>query len=135
MEKPAGFTYKLFDKSNKGELKATIEAQNVCDYFQDILEMVEDDSLAIAAYENDVLASAAICAQFLDDLWDMGVDTLPQYKGRGLASFLVKEIATEAETRGKLPCYTTWSANIASVKVALNAGFYPTWVTHHSVDL
>jgi predicted GNAT family acetyltransferase len=118
-----------------GELKATIEAQHVCDDFQDILEMVEDDSLAIAAFENEVLVSAAICAEWLGDVWDMGVDTLPQYKGRGLASYLVKELAIEVEARGKLPCYSTWSANIASTKVALSAGFYPTWLTHYSVDL
>jgi len=89
--------------------------------------------LAVAAYDNDLLVSVASCEVDEGEEWRaIGVDTLTGHGGRGLAGYLVKELTLETEKRGKIPCYTTWSANLASTKVAINAGFRPVWLWHYA---
>ena len=135
VERPTGFTYRLFAQEEVTELQATMKAQDAYKYLTHAIEMGEEYALAMAAYDDNTLVAVAACEEYLDDMWDIGVDTLPGYRGRGLAGYLVNELANETEKRGKLACYNTWSANIASTKIALNTGFYPVWLTHYCVDL
>jgi len=136
--KPAGYTYKLYDKDSMEELHAVMEDQNAYSVFTHAFFEKKDGDymLAVAAYDNDLLVSAATCEVDEGEEWRaIGVDTLAGYGGRGLGAYLVKELALETEKRGKIPCYTTWSGNIASTKVALNAGFRPVWLSHYAKNL
>jgi len=133
--KPVRYTYKLYDEDSIEELHAVMEAQNAYSVFVNAVEK-GDEMLAIAAYDNDLLVSAASCEMHDDEDWrNIGVDTLAGHGGRGLAAYLVKQLALETEKRGKVPVYTTWSANLASTKVALNAGFRPVWLSHYAKNL
>jgi len=134
VEKPTGFTYRIFNQDTINELYTTMKSQ---DAYKVLTHAVEEDSeytLAIAAYDNDLLIAVAACETYRE-IWDIGVDTLPEYRGRGLAGYLVKALALETEKCGKVASYNTWSGNIASTKVALNTGFYPVWLSHYCVDL
>jgi len=134
VEKPTGFTYRIFDQDAINDLHTVMKNQ---DAYKVLTHAIEEDSeytLAIAAYDNDLLVAVAACEAYRE-LWDIGVDTLPEYRGRGLAAYLVKELAIETEKRGKVASYNTWSGNIASTKVALNTGFYPVWLSHFCVNL
>jgi len=134
VEKPAGFTYRVFDQDTINEFYAAMKAQ---DAYKVLTHAVEEDNeytLVMAAYDNDLIVAVAACEEYRE-IWDIGVDTLPEYRGHGLAGYLVKELALETEKRGKVAGYNTWSANIASTKVALNAGFYPVWLAHFCIDL
>jgi len=127
VEKPPHFNYKRYNKDNINELYEYKE------FSENALTRSNKDMLAVAAYYNDKPVSVAACDNYWEALWQIGIDTLPEYRNRGLAVYLVKELALEIEKIGKAVYYKTWSANIASTKVALGAGFYPVWV-HYSCD-
>ena len=134
VKKPTGFTYRVFEADAICELHATMKAQDAYKILTHAVEEDDEYTLAIAAYDNDLLVAVAACEEYRE-IWDIGVDTLPEYRGRGLAGYLVKELALETEKRGKVAGYNTWSANMASTKVALNTGFYPVWLAHFCTDL
>ena len=69
---------------------------------------------------------------YMNELWQIGIDVLPEFRHQGLGLYLVKELAADIEKLRKVPFYTTWSPNIASTRVALGAGFYPVWVGYPS---
>jgi RimJ/RimL family protein N-acetyltransferase len=134
--KPAGYTYKLYDKDSMNELHAVVKSQGAYSVFTNAAEEDGEYMLAVAAYDNDFLVSVASCEHHEDEDWrNIGVDTRAEHGGRGLAAYLVKELALETEKRGKVPVYTTWSANLASTRVALNAGFRPVWLSHYAENL
>ena len=134
VEKPSGFTYRVFDHNTISELYTTMKTQSTYKVLTHAIEEDNEYTLAIAAYDNDLIVAVSACEEYRE-IWDIGVDTLPGYRGRGLARYLVKELALETEKRGKVAGYNTWSGNIASTKVALNAGFFPVWLSHFCMDL
>jgi len=134
--KPAGYTYKLYDKDSINELRAAVESQGAYGVLTNAIEEDGEYMLVAAAYYNDLLVSVASCEHHEDEDWrNIGVDTLAGHGGCGLATYLVKQLALETEKRGKVPVYTTWSANLASTRVALNSGFRPVWLSHYAENL
>jgi GNAT superfamily N-acetyltransferase len=84
--------------------------------------------LALVARMNNDIAAIVAVDDYNYGLWQIGIDTVDLYRGKGLAAYLVKEIALESERRNQVPFYTTWSANIASTRTAIAAGFVPVWI-------
>lgn len=126
INKPEGFTYKLYDIKNIEEIHQYKGFYNALNY--------KDDTIAIAAFDGDKLAALAGADDRLDDLWQIGIDTVTEYRNKGLGAYLVKAIADEIVKQGKLPFYTTWSANIGSTAIALKTGFFPVWVGYYAAD-
>ena len=116
--KPAGYTYKLYDEDSMKELHTVMEAQDAYSVFTNAIEEDGEYMLAVAAFNNDTLVSVASCEVDEGEEWrNIGVDTLAGYGGRGLAAYLVKELTLETEKRGKIPCYTTCSANMLQLRL------------------
>lgn len=92
----------------------------------------KSDKIALAFFVQDKVVAIAAADDDFDELWQIGIDTSSQYRGFGIASYLVEQLSIEIEKRGKIPYYTTWSANLASMKVALNANYKPAWVHYYS---
>ena len=65
-------------------------------------------------------------------LWQIGIDVLPEYYGRGVAKTLVTLLRNETFRRGAIPYYGTGLSNLASWKTALECGFKPFWVEAES---
>ncbi|WP_010291872.1 GNAT family N-acetyltransferase [Clostridium senegalense] len=124
---PNEFEYKFFDKTNINTLYDNKNFDNALNY--------DNDIIAFAAYKDNQLVAIAGADDSMPSLWQIGIDTLPQYRNRGLASYLVKTLADEIERRGILPYYTTWSPNIASTSVALKVGFLPVWVGYYATNV
>lgn len=122
--KPCNYDYKLFDKKDMKELYVNKNFENALNYCNDVI--------ALGAYKGNQLVALAGADDSLSSLWQIGIDTLFEYRNNGLASYLVKTLADEIEKRGQLPYYTTWSPNLASTAVALNAGFFPAWVGYYA---
>ena len=85
----------------------------------------KEDCLAIALYHGDDVVAMVACDNRIKSSWQIGIDTMKEHRGKGIASYLVSEIAKEIKNNNVTPFYTTWGANIASIKVALKAGFSP----------
>lgn len=60
-------------------------------------------------------------------LWQIGIDVIREYEGRGLATDLVTKLKEEVLRRGKIPFYGTSESHTVSQTVALKAGFVPAW--------
>ena len=86
------------------------------------------DVLAVLALDGEEIMGMAGCSADTPELWQIGVDVLPPYRGRGVGKALVALLRDEAFRRGALPYYGTSLSNIASWRVALASGFLPTWV-------
>ena len=86
------------------------------------------DVLGIGAYDNGKLAGLAGCSADCDEMWQIGVDVLPEYRRKGIASALTHRLAKEIMNRGKVPFYCSAWSNIRSVRNAVKSGFIPAWV-------
>lgn len=87
----------------------------------------QPDRLAVAARDGKELMGMAACSEDGAYLWQIGVDVLPQYEGRGLAAHLVMLLKQEIRNRGKVPFYGTAESHGVSRNVAIRSGFLPAW--------
>lgn len=89
------------------------------------------DVLALAALDGGNVMGLAGASRDLAGTpsWlQIGVDVLPEYRGRGVGTFLVNELAKQILQRGDIPFYGTAPANVFSQNIAVNCGFRPAWV-------
>ena len=86
------------------------------------------DVLGVGAYDQGKLVGLAGCSADCDTMWQIGVDVLPEYRRRGIASALTSRLAVEILKRGKVPFYCCAWSNIKSAKNAIRSGFRPAWV-------
>ena len=87
----------------------------------------QPDVLAVAAVDGEEPVAMAGCCEDGRYLWQIGVDALPGYEGRGLATNLVTMLKQEIIARGKVPYYGTAESHSASRSVAIKSGFLPAW--------
>jgi ribosomal protein S18 acetylase RimI-like enzyme len=86
------------------------------------------DVLGVGAYDGDRLIGLAGCSADCDTMWQIGVDVLPEYRRRGVASAVTSRLAVEILKRGKVPFYCAAWCNVRSVRNAIRSGFRPAWV-------
>lgn len=85
------------------------------------------DRIGAAAVVNGEIAGMAGASADSIAMWQIGINVLPKYRGRGIAETLVMTVKNEVLARGKLPFYGTSMSHIASQRVAHAAGFLPAW--------
>ena len=96
--------YYLFDADKKLDLTCTCETRILEQKdFKDLYlpewsnalcaDRKELDVLGIGAYDNGRLIGFAACSADCDDMWQIGVDVLPEYRRKGVASALVSRLA------------------------------------------
>lgn len=88
----------------------------------------ELDVLGVGAYDKGKLIALAACSADCEEMWQIGIDVLPEYRRQGLAAALTSKLALEILTRGKVPFYCAAWSNIKSVRNAIKCGFKPAWV-------
>ncbi len=88
----------------------------------------ELDMLAVGAYDGERLVGLAGCSADCETMYQIGVDVLPEYRRRGIASALTSALALETLSLGKVPFYCAAWCNVASVRNAIRCGFRPAWV-------
>lgn len=93
------------------------------------------DVLAIVALDGDKICGMAGCSADTPEMWQIGIDVLPEYRGKGIAKTLVALLRDEAYRRGAIPYYGTSLSNIASWKTAISCGFVPAWVETESREV
>lgn len=86
------------------------------------------DMLAVVAYENGEILGVAAASNDTDDIWQIGVDVILEKQKQHVATDIVRIISNEVLKRNKIPYYGTAWSNIASKRVAINAGYKPVWV-------
>lgn len=86
------------------------------------------DMLGVGTYDGERLVGLAGCSADAEEMWQIGVDVLPEYRRQGIASALTSKLALEILKRNKVPFYCTAWSNIRSVRNAIKSGFLPAWV-------
>ncbi len=86
------------------------------------------DVLGVGTIIDGEIAGMAGCSADSKILWQVGIDVMPKYRGKGIGTALVGILKEEVFKRGAIPFYGTGPANIHSQNIALNCGFYPAWV-------
>lgn len=85
------------------------------------------DMLAVTAVEGDKILGMAGSTKNSKLLWEIGVDTTIEGKGRGVASLLVSHLKKRILNMGIIPYYGTVESHIKSQRVAIRAGFEPAY--------
>lgn len=85
------------------------------------------DMLAVGAYDGGKLIGLAGCSADAEEMWQIGVDVLPEYRRKGIASAITTKLEIEILERGKVPFYCTAWSNIRSVRNAVKSGLIPAW--------
>lgn len=83
--------------------------------------------LAVAAVADGRIIGMAGATRDCPDMYQIGVDVLPDWSGRGIGSELVRLLAEKILSQGKIPFYSTAQTHIASLNTGLRAGFVPCW--------
>ena len=84
--------------------------------------------MAMVAYDRGTPCAIAGANPNSPELWGIGVDVLPEYRNRGIATYLVHSLTKKVLGRDTLPVYPTWYSNIHSQNTALSVGYRPVWV-------
>ena len=87
----------------------------------------ELDVLGAGAWQEGVLVGLTACSADCRDMLQIGVDVLPEFRRKGIASALTRRLAREILERGKVPFYCCAWSNIKSAKNAVGSGFRPAW--------
>lgn len=88
----------------------------------------ELDVLGVGAYHNEKLIGLAACSADCETMWQIGVDVLPKYRRKGIASALTSRLAIEILERDRVPFYCCAWSNVKSARNAIKSGFRPAWV-------
>lgn len=88
----------------------------------------ELDVLGTGAFDRGRLVGLAACSADCEDMWQIGVDVIPEYRRHGIAAALTSRLTEEILARGKVPFYCAAWSNIGSVRNAMASGFRPAWV-------
>ena len=86
------------------------------------------DVLGVGAYDDGKLIGLAGCSADCEMMYQIGVDVLPEYRRKGIASALTSRLALKILSLDKVPFYCAAWCNIKSVRNAICSGFRPAWV-------
>lgn len=121
-ELPCDYELRLLEPEDFSSLYTKEWSNALCE------DRKELDMLGVGAYNQGKLVGMAGCSADCDTMWQIGVDVLPEYRRKGIASALTSRLAVETLKRGKVPFYCTAWSNIRSARNAIKCGFLPAWV-------
>lgn len=120
----ASFDYKIVEKADIHSYYKYKGLHNALQYNE---ESLTPEILAVAAMYNGEFAGIACAMTDSEMMCQIGVDVLPEYRQKGIATVMVNKLTFEVLNRGLIPYYFTDNSNIASQKTALKAGYFPVW--------
>ena len=121
----AEFEVRWFEQEDIKSLYGREEFPNaLCERFKP----ERPDVLAVGAMHEGQIVGLAGCSADTTLFWQIGIDVLPEWRGKGIATTLVKLLKNETFNQGAIPFYGTSLSNLGSWNVALGSGFYPAWV-------
>ena len=86
------------------------------------------DRIVVCAYDGDTIMGMAGCSEDALHWQQIGIDVLPEYRSKGVGTYLVTLLKNKITECGDIPFYGTSVSNYHSWNIALNCGFYPAWL-------
>jgi GNAT superfamily N-acetyltransferase len=81
------------------------------------------------------IAGAASASADCDVMWQIGVDTSPEFRRRGIGKAVVSAVTEFVLGHGIIPYFSTLESNTASRATAAALGFKPAWVELYAREL
>ena len=119
---PCPYETRLLEKTDLEELYLPEWSNALCSDRKHL------DMFGVGAYDGGKLVGLSGCSADADEMWQIGVDVLPEYRKNGIAAAVTSRLAAEIIDRGKVPFYCSAWSNIRSVRNAIRSGFFPAWV-------
>ena len=119
---PCRYETRLLEQEDFKELYTKQWSNALCEQRKEL------DVLGVGAYQGDRLIGLAGCSADCEEMWQIGIDVLPEFRRQGIASALTSSLALEILERGKVPFYCCAWSNIKSARNAIRSGFRPAWV-------
>lgn len=124
LNKAEGFEYEMVEKQDIHKLYEINDFHYAIQY--DVNSPRPEMLVVLAKYREKIVGMAGASAD-CRTMWQIGVDVLPQFRGKGLATALVNMLTLEILKRGYIPYYSTDCSNVISQHVAVQAGYFPAW--------
>lgn len=127
---PEGYRVRWLEAADLDQYRGNPNFENALGFKE-----LRPDVQVIAAYRQGEVVALAGASE--DSNWcrQIGIDVKEGHRGRGLASYLVRELSRAILAEGFLPFYGTSPSHIISQQVALNAGLRPAWWEFVSTSL
>lgn len=93
------------------------------------------DIIAVVGYKNGEIIGVAGASNDSETMWQVGIDVVPAWRNKGVASILTKIITNEIVKKGIVPFYGTAWSNIASKNTAISSGYKSAWVELAAIDI
>lgn len=94
---------------------------------------VRPDRVAVVALDGEAIMGMAGCSEDAPHWQQIGIDVLPEYRSRGIGTYLVTLLTNKIMEMGDVPFYGTAAANVQSQNIAINCGYKPAWVETEAV--
>ncbi len=85
-------------------------------------------AVCIARDGKQIIGIAGASETPADSFWEIGIDVVEKYRGKGLGTYLVSRLTDELMERDIVPFYSASVTNIGSQRTAHRSGYIPVWV-------
>lgn len=126
---PSGYNYRLLEGEAIRQLAGLTGFPNSLAF--DSQGRTGTGIVCFAEAEGKIIALAG-AGQEYESLWEMGVDTDPNYRSQGLGAALVSWLTRELLARERVPFYSASVTNIGSQSAAHRSGLRPYWMDTYS---
>ena len=123
-EELPNYEFKLFD-GNAEQIELSSGFENAIT-FDENGKCISD--IAYCAYCNEKIIGVAGADKRTDDIWEVGIEVLPEHRKDGLATILTKNLTMKILEKGIVPICCSSSTNIGSQAVANRSCYIPLWV-------
>ena len=118
------YEFRLFD-GNTSEIELTSGFENAITFDENGKCISQ---IAYCAYDNGKIIGVAGADKVNENIWEVGIEVLPEYRKDGLATILTKNLTMKILEKGIVPIWCASSTNIGSQAVASRSNYIPLWV-------
>lgn len=118
------YEFKLFD-GNTEQIELSSGSENAITFGENGKCI---SNIAYCAYCNGNIIGVAGADKINEDIWEVGIEVLPEYRKDGLATILTKNLTMKILEKGIVPIWCASSTNIGSQAVANRSCYIPLWV-------
>ena len=86
------------------------------------------ERIVVMALDGEKIMGMAGCSEDGPHWQQIGIDVMPEYRSKGIGTYLVTLLKNKIIEMGDIPFYGTGAANIHSQNIAIKSGFKPAWV-------
>lgn len=122
---PQGINLSTYDCSNMADLYAHTDFKHALSYRAD---NPRPDRLAAVAECGGKIVGIAGASEDCERMWQIGVDVIPDYQGRGIGKAIVGTLTKAILQEGIVPYYSTEVSNLQSRRLANGLGYWPAWI-------